>query len=305
MTAARHDAAVAGPTGDRRTLALAQVRPIGAADVPRAAAFLRAQLKPELPQEIWERSFRLSSAGDHPNAGFMLVDGDEVVGAYSATYAERRFDGRVERICGLGHWAVLPAYRRFSLSLLRAILSQPGYSFTDFLPTPSVATLNERLGFRTLETSMSIVPNLPLPPRRRGVRISSDPDEVERLLEGVDLEHYRDHAAAPETRHVALARGDERCYVIFRREQRRGALAVAYILHISNPTLFAQLAGPFAWHLITRHRTVVQMIETHLLPRPRLALTKATPKQRMYRGDTLRPEDVDFLYSVMISMPLI
>lgn len=281
------------------------VRPVLPGDVPPAAAFLREQLKPDLPLAIWEQSFRLSSAGEHPNAGFMLTAGDTVVGVYSATYAERRIGERRERVCSLGHWAVLPQYRFHSLRLLKALLGQEGCSFTDFLPTPQVAALNARFGFRSLETATALVPNMPRPSRRRGSRISSEPSEIERLLAGEDLAHYRDHVAAPETRHVALAHGDERCYVIFRREQRRGWLNVASVLHVSHPGLLAELAGPFAWHLIVQHRTAIQMIETHIAPRPRLSLVRATPKPRMYRSATLSADEVDYLYSVMVSMPLI
>ena len=48
---------------------------------------------------------------DAPNHGFMLRDGQRVVGAYLAFYSERLIAGRMERFCNLGAWYVLPEYR--------------------------------------------------------------------------------------------------------------------------------------------------------------------------------------------------
>ena len=57
-------------------------------------------------------------------------------------------DGRVERFCNLGAWCVLPEHRFHALRLLKALLAQDGYHFTDLSPSGNVVGLNERLGFR-------------------------------------------------------------------------------------------------------------------------------------------------------------
>ena len=65
-----------------------------------------------------------------PNHGFMLRDGQRVVGALLAFYSERLVAGRVEQFCNMGAWCVLPAYRSHSIRLLIAMLAQEGYHFT-------------------------------------------------------------------------------------------------------------------------------------------------------------------------------
>ena len=67
-----------------------------------------------------------------PNYGFVLRDGRRVVGAYLAFYSERTIGGRTERFCNLASWSVLPEFRLHSVRLLRALLAQDGYHFTDF-----------------------------------------------------------------------------------------------------------------------------------------------------------------------------
>ena len=71
---------------------------------------------------------------------------------------------------------MLPGYRLHGLRLLKAVLRQEGYHFTDLSPSGNVVGINEKLSFRFLDTTTALVPNLPgrrLPGRGR---ISSDPD---------------------------------------------------------------------------------------------------------------------------------
>lgn len=42
------------------------------------------------------------------NHGFMLRNGQRIVGARTTFYSERLVAGSVERFCGLGTWYVLP-----------------------------------------------------------------------------------------------------------------------------------------------------------------------------------------------------
>ena len=109
----------------------------------------------------------------------MLLDGDAVVGAHLAFYSERTIAGRRERFCNLGAWCVLPDYRFHALRLLKALLAQDGYHFTDLSPSGNVVGLNTRLGFRFLDTTTAVVPNLPWPSRPGRDTISADPALIE------------------------------------------------------------------------------------------------------------------------------
>ena len=110
---------------------------------------------------------------DAPNHGFMLRDGQRVVGVYLAFYSERVIAGRVERFCNLGAWCVLPEFRFHSVRLLKALLAQDGYHFTDLSPSEKVSAAQRQA-------------QVPLPRHVRGARSapavahSARPDEDQR-----------------------------------------------------------------------------------------------------------------------------
>lgn len=277
-----------------------ELRPIGPDDVPAVAEFLHANLNQRVPAGAWARALDVPWSVEAPNAGFMLLDGGAVVGANVAFYSERVIDGRPERFCNLGAWCVLPDHRFHALRLLKALLAQDGYHFTDLSPSGNVVGLNERLGFRFLDTSTTVVPNLPWPGRGR---ISSDPARLERTLTGAELQRYRDHKHAAAARHLLLTRGEEWCYVVFRKDRRKGLPVFASILHVSNPELFRAMAGPLSRHLLLRHGALATLVERAVVEhRPRLSRTVDSPRRKMYRSPSLEPAQIDYLYSELVCL---
>ena len=140
------------------------------------ADFLHANLNTRVPASVWRRAMSVPWKVEAPNHGFMLRDGQRVVGVYLAFYSERVIAGQVERFCNLGAWCVLPDFRFHSVRLLKALLAQDGYHFTDLSPSGNVVPLNVRLKFRSLDTSTALIPNLPWPTAVRRTRISADPE---------------------------------------------------------------------------------------------------------------------------------
>ena len=215
-----------------------ELQPIGPADVRPVAEFLHAQLNARITAAAWAAAIIPPWAVDQPNHGFLLRVGEQVVGAYLAFYSEREIDGRPERFCNLAAWCVLEEYRSHGLRLLRALLAQKGYHFTDFSPSGSVIPLNTRLKFSHLDVATALIPNLPWPLWSRRVRVISEPQEIERTLRGRDLEIYRDHARAAAARHVVVVKGGEACYVMFRKDRRKNLPLFASILYVGNQELF-------------------------------------------------------------------
>jgi hypothetical protein len=240
-----------------------------------------------------------------PNHGFMLRDGQRVVGAYLAFYCDRTVAGRVERFCNLAAWCVLPDFRFHSVRLLKALLAQDGYHFTDLSPSGSVVPLNARLKFRSLDVAVLVVPNLPWPALPGRTRISADPAVIESSLTGAELDLYRDHAQAPAARHLVLIRGGDCCYVMFRERWWRGHPVFGVILHVSNPELFRQAIGPLTSHLLIRHRLLATVAELRIVGRqPRHSRLLSAPLHpKMYRSVSLEPAQIDDLYSELVCVP--
>jgi hypothetical protein len=277
-----------------------ELAPITGADITEVAEFLRANMNK--PRDTWARVCVPPWNVDAPNHGFLLKDGQRVVGVQLAFYAERLVSGRAERFCNLGAWCVLPEYRFHSLRLIMAVVAQDGHHFTSFTPMDRTRTILDRLGFRPFDTSAALVPNLPWPTVPGGTRISDDPEVIERTLAGSELELYRDHAHALAVHHHVLIRGRDSCYIMYREARSKG-LPYAILLHVSNPDLFQHAMHPLTRHLLLRHRLVATLGELRIIgQQPRLSV-KLTAWPKMFRSGSLEPEQIDDLYSELACVP--
>jgi len=304
-----------------------ELAPITDADVAVVADFLHVDFNSRVSSSTWSRVMSVPWKVDAPNHGFMLQEGQRVVGAYLAFYSDRLVAGRVERFCNLASWSVLPEYRFHSVRLLKALLAQDGYHFTDLAPSEKVESVNARFKFRYLDTSAVFVPHLPWPTLPGRTKVSADADVIVATLAGPDLELYRDHAQAPATHHLVLIRGSESCYVMFRKRWWKGRPVFAAILYVSNPSLFQRTVTSLARYLLVHYRLLATFAELRIVGiRPRTSFVLPYPKTlvrrhnsritrwyaakyqgmihpKMYRSASLEPDQVDELYSELVCVP--
>jgi hypothetical protein len=100
-----------------------------------------------------------------------------------------------------------------------------------------------------------------------------------------------------------LIRGSEHCYVIFRKDRRKGMPLFASVLHVSNPDLFRRMAGPVGRHMLLRHGAPATLLERAVLERsPRLSLPVRSPRRKMFRSASLEPHQIDYLYSELVCL---
>lgn len=276
-----------------------RVAPVTTADVPAVARFLHENLNARVGADAWERAVQVPWKVSAPNHGFLLrTDAGEVVGAYLAFYSERTVGGRVRRFCNLGAWCVRPEHRFHSLKLLRALLAQDGYEFTDLSPSGTVVPMNTRLGFAFLDTTTVVAPNLPWPAWPGRGRVSADPAVLEETLTGDDLQIYRDHAGAAAARQVVLIRGDRYSHVVFRTDRRRNLPLFASVLHVSDRELFRAMHRVFRSHLLLRHGVPAMLAELRVVGRrPPLSRLLPDTRRKMFRSADLDAGAVDYLYS--------
>jgi hypothetical protein len=282
------------------------VAPITDADADAVGAFLTEQLNPRVAPATWVQALDVPWAVDRPNAGFLLRDADDgrIVGAHLAFYSEREIDGRPERFCNLGAWCVDPGYRFHAVRLLKALLAQDGYHFTDLSPSGNVVKLNERLDFTHLDTAGALVPNLPWPTLPGRTRILTDPARIEGALSGDALALYRDHAATGAARHLVIQRADRVCYVVFRKDRRKDLPLFASILHVSDPELFRGSARAVSRHLLLRHGALATLVEERVAgPRPALSFAIKAPRRKMFRSPHLEARQIDYFYSELVCLP--
>ncbi len=280
------------------------LRPISSGDVEQVADFLHAELNGRLSPAAWASAIQPSWQATSPNHGYMLTHGGRVVGVHVAFYSERRVGSEVEKFCNLSAWCVLDGYRSHGLRLLKALLDQRGYTFTDLSPSGNVVPLNRRLKFQQIDTAASLVLNLPRPRWGSGVSIITDPRLIERHLDERDLAIYKDHAFAPAAHHLAVIKGDRCCYVIFRKDTRKRLRVFASILHVGDRALFAETAHHIYSHLLTQFGIVGTFVEKRFADvRPILSISLRSPRPKMFLSNRVHPSEVDYLYSELTCVP--
>lgn len=274
------------------------VRPIMDRDVDAVAGFLHDHLNSRVSPAAWGAILAPPWSATPPNHGFRLVANDMLVGTYVAVYSERELGGELRRFCNLAAFCVLEEYRAHSFRLIRAILAQPGFEFTDFSPSGNVVELNRRLGFASLDTATRLAPNLPRLPRR-GLTISDDPTVVAGVLTGQDARVYGDHRDAPAARHIVAIAGGEYGYLVVRKDRRKRLPFFASPLYVGGSRELLRSAWPqVGSHLLFRHAALVTLAERRVLGfRPSLGFDLAAPRAKMLRSKTVRAESVDYLYS--------
>ncbi|MBL0748525.1 hypothetical protein [Nocardioides baculatus] len=274
-----------------------ELAPIRPDDVPEVGEFLATHLNPRVSPGDWAAMVVPPWPADAPNHGYLLRTGGDLVGVHLAFYSTREVHGRVERFCNLGAWCVLESHRAHGLRLLRALLRQPGYTFTDLSPSGQVVDVNRRLEFQDIDTATVLVPNLPWPVASRGASVTEDPDVLARTLTGADRVIHADHAASLAVRHLLLVAGDEHCYVAVRRDRRKNLPVFASLLHIGNRDLFARHGGLVFRHLL-RRGALATLVELRLVDvRPPRSWELTSPRPKMFRSTGLAEDDIDYMYS--------
>lgn len=274
-----------------------RLAPIYRDDVADVAAFLSRHLNSRVSADHWAAMIVPPWRCDAPNYGFHLRTDDELVGVHLAFYSTRQVRGRSEHFCNLGAWCVLESQRAHSLRLLRALLAQPGYTFTDLSPSGKVIDVNRRLRFRELDTATALVPNLPWPLVSRRASVSDDPADLGSALTGLDRDIHADHANSLAVRHLLLRADGEHCYVMVRRDRRRGLPLFATVLYVGNPALFARHGRVVFRHLL-RNGALATLAELRVVgSRPAYSRMLESPRPKMFLSSALEDDDIDYVYS--------
>jgi hypothetical protein len=286
-------------------MALPTLEPIGDDDLPEFCRFLTENLSAERTPEAWAQAFRQTWCPNKPNNGFLLRQDGRIVGGIGAIYAERVVRGRPERFCNITSWCVLDEFRTQSGRLAMAVVSQPGFHFTDLTPTEVVAKTLQFFKFKPMDERHIVWPNLPWPVARlAGIRVVADADRIGALLRPDDAKAYDDHRHLPWLRHLAVGRCGAWCHVVWRTTRLKGVRG-AMVLAFSDAELFLRCRSALASHLLLRHGLPYTRVEARLLPRvPKPSLELAGYRNKVYRSETLGQADISNLYSELVALDL-
>src|SRR5215468_5831498 len=93
------------------------IREARADDFKRVYPLLLAFKNPHVKEENWRQLFVDHSGLQNDRFGWVLVDGDEVVGFIGTIFSDRTIRGQTVRLCNLSNWIVKQEYRMHSLAL--------------------------------------------------------------------------------------------------------------------------------------------------------------------------------------------
>ena len=130
----------------------ALARPAVEGDVDAIIQLLDVGFESPWCRDTWRALFEYPMVKRSPNLGFVLESHGEIVGFLGAIYSQRIVSGQVQRFCNMSSWYTRPGFRESSLSLLTAMLAQPGYTITNFTPNRDVVQVIRACGFRRLES---------------------------------------------------------------------------------------------------------------------------------------------------------
>jgi acetoacetyl-CoA synthetase len=192
------------------------IRPATTQDARAVIELLRAQW-PKVSASEWERIFRLPWPSSDDDIGFVLVDGNRIVGFIGTVCSSREIDGQRYELCNLVGWCVQPEYLTSSLGLLNAVI-RTGRVITAVTPASVTQQIMNMLGFTLLETERRVfLPFADLGTRSsKKVKLLSGIGRIERYLAPLDKTIMRDHSKTL-CRHHLLLTDDGYSYIVTRR----------------------------------------------------------------------------------------
>lgn len=287
-------------------MALPKLEPIRDEDLPAFCAFLHDHLNPSHPADTWAEAFRQDWGVEKPNNGFLIRDDQgAIVGGIGAIYAAYPVRGERRQFCNITSWVVLDAFRTQSMRLAMAVISQPGYVFTDLSPTAVVEQSLKFLKFTPMNSARTVLFNLPAPQQRlAGATVVSNPARIEAVLDAASLRVYRDHKPFPWLRFLAVGKGSQRSLVIYKRATLK-RLPSAEIVGFTNPEVFLRHLPLLGCHFLL-DRMVTTRVESRLLPgKPAWPHTELSGyRNKVFRGEGITEADVQNLYSEYVALDL-
>jgi hypothetical protein len=259
---------------------------------------------PHLKTEHWRQLFIDHTGLQNGHFGWVLVDGDVIVGFVSTILSERTIRGEAARLSNTSSWIVKPAYRAHSLALHAKVIVDKSVTVTNLSPTVQVLKLLEKLGFTLMDKSERII--LPVVTPRSFMdrcEILTRPSAVQNALNGENLRFFQDHQL-PFHRHVLLRTAAGDCYVMLNRTLKTvgGSLRVPFarVHYIGVLELFVRHLEKLVARVAASLKVVAMIVDDRMLRGTvpwHSFMRPGGERKAAFRSKTLTAEDIDGLYT--------
>jgi len=273
-------------------------------DFKRVYPLLLGFKNPHLKEEHWRHLFVDHSGLQNDHFGWVLVDGDEVVGFISTIFSERTIRSETVRLCNLSNWIVKPEYRTHSLALHGRVIADKSVTVTNLSPTPQVLKLIEKLGFTAIDKSERII--LPVVTARSFMdrcEILTEPGAVEGALKGERLRFFRDHQL-PYNHHILLRTQAGDCYLMMNRSFKaiRGNLRLPFarVHHIGAQDIFVRHLEKLVLRVAVSLKVVAMIVDNRMLRGAvpwHSFMRPGGERKAAFLSERLTADDIDGLYT--------
>ena len=293
-----------------------RIRAAGPGDIESICRLLdRGFGNPTLRVDTWRRLFDYPWLEDKPNLGFVLVDGNLIVGFIGAIYSRRCINGRTALVCNLSSWYVGPEYRGWGVPLFAAAVEDETLTYTALTPVPVTQRILVATGFQSLNSKKLFFPPFLHMHTFRGhaPTITLDPAKVVDLLNEEQRQIFDDHRPC-DCLHAVVSHGPESCYLVAKRRVRPRTwlhrlapmapkVAHSELLYCSAPHLLTRHLEPIKRALMRKQRTAGLIADDRLFPNPR-PRGIAIDDQGFYRSPLIPANKMNKLYSELVLLPI-
>ena len=262
---------------------------------------------PSITRDDWQNLFTYRWKVSDDPLGFVLVDGNEIAGYLGTICSRRVVAGRQEKFCNITSWVTDKSHRQQAIMLLTPILKLAGYTITNQSPAKHIHPLFTKLGFQELERKRVVL--FPFPEFKRLItpsafRATTDKNLIAEILKEPDAKIFKDHLPF-QCGHLLIYDDETYAYAIFTKTKGR-KYHFSHVHYISNKPAFLANLNKVRFHLLKANRTLFTMIDSRFIGDARIPHSRMAEwaKPTLYKSATLRPEQIDNLYSELILLHL-
>jgi hypothetical protein len=232
--------------------------------------------------------------------GYLLYEGEAVVGFMAYIFSERTINGIKYPYCNFSSWAVDKKFRFKSILLASPIRQLKAEKYTLINLTPSKAAhgiLTQLHQFKVLETGQWIIPYLPTIPFLSSNKCWFNNQIPVQALTPQELTDFNE-VNGYDAQTLYVKNDTSACLIIYKRVYKK-RIPFSYILHISNAEFFLKNLPALRSVINLANKTPAILLDSRLVNHEKIKFAHffqlAQPK--IYWSESLSPQQIDNLYS--------
>ena len=278
------------------------VRPAGADDIDGIVDLLYGHMSGKITKQRWRSLLDYPWRPPDADRGRVALDGGRVIGFLGLVYADRTFNGRVERFCNICAWYLLRDYRGRGVGreLQSGSIADADLTYTLVTATAGTDRAFRGSGFEVLDEDRYVLSRRGEPPP--GLECVEGADAVAPLLGPDDLVILNDHRAF-NLRHLLVRMDGRSCYLVVQNRKQGEDVNTNQVLYMSDPEVVAAHGQAIADAVLEPEKSVFT-VDHRFMPEPMPWETQRLRQPRLYAAPRLPPAAIDHLYNEVVLLDL-